>query len=1086
MHLIIAEKNIAANRIAHILAGKESVSQKKEGGVNVYQFSDTAAIGLRGHVVEVDFEPGYQNWRSETHPPRSLIDAHIIKNPTEPGIVKLLQRLAKKADLVTIATDYDTEGELIGKEAYELVRQVNENVAVNRAKFSAITKEEITAAFEHACDLDFDLAAAGEARQIIDLMWGASLTRFISLAARRGGNNILSVGRVQSPTLAMIVDREKEIEAFVSEPYWELSVETRSNNEPFTARHTEGKFIDFARAEAAKNATKAPLLVTDAKEGTRADKAPTPFDTTGFIVAAARLGLSAANAMRIAEDLYMHGYISYPRTDNTVYPPSLNLNEILDDLAKTEFAKDVSFVKSNRREKPTQGKKSTTDHPPIHPAEPATPAQLGENWKVYELIVRRFLATLSPDAQWTTMKLLFDASGEPYTATGSRLAIPGWRMVYPYSDAKDTILPIVAIGDKLPIDEINLDEKATQPPPRYSQSKLIQEMEKLGLGTKSTRHDVIQKLLSRKYVEGAPLRPTLVGRAVTDSLESHAPVITQAEMTRTLEGEMEQISLGEENRDAVIVNSRTMLHQAFDQLEANTEAIGKEIMDQTDEERIIGPCPVCGQDLRVRHLRGASQFIGCNGFPECTFNISLPPSTWGLAVRAKEVCEEHKLHHVLLISKGARPWEIGCPFCMHRATQRENLLMMPSVDEKMLERLYSYHIYTVYDLTKMSADTLSKRIEISSEIAKTFISEANEVMDLLRTRSEAKKFLKKLVPPKKKRSYTKVMNFLHERGVNSIADMSTAQLDLFTATGLSEDEAKVVKTEAYALTCKGRLKESGVAPVTLKKYQAAGFISPEELLSLPSPYISMKSGVNIETVHKNLTTIAESLGTPAPEKISKLKFDKGRDELLSIPGVDEAVIEKLYHINVYNNESLLTVDTSKISSAGLSKAAIAAMQSKVQSQVSHVKEKSPAPSERDIKKDFSTVTPHSLAGLEIAPIIRKKYEAAGFTSPEELLSLPSPYISMKSGVNIETVHKSLSLIAELLGKTTPEKISKLKFDKGRSELLSIPGVNDTVLEKLYLIDVYDKGSLLGAKIKKDSKTGLSQAILSDLQSKAQV
>ena len=928
MHLIIAEKNIAANRIAHILAGKTAVSQKKEGGVNIYQYNDTAAIGLRGHVVEVDFEPGYKNWRSETHPPRSLIDAGVIKNPTEAGIVKLLQRLAKKADLVTIATDYDTEGELIGKEAYELVRQVNKTVAVNRAKFSAITKEEITSAFENAGDIDFNLAAAGEARQFIDLMWGASLTRFISLAARRGGNNILSVGRVQSPTLAMIVDREKEIEAFVPEPYWELFVDTEAHGEAFTARHVSGKFLDLKAAEAARDATKAPLIVTHVKEGTRADKAPTPFDTTGFIVAAARLGLPAANAMRIAEDLYMHGYISYPRTDNTIYPPSLNLNEILDDLSKTEFSKDVDWVRKNRRPKPTQGSKSTTDHPPIHPAGPATPAQLGENWKVYELVVRRFLATLSPDAKWTTMKLLFDASGEQYTATGSYLTTPGWRTVYPYSDAKDTILPVVAVGDKLPIHQINLEEKATQPPPRYSQSKLIQEMEKLGLGTKSTRHDVIQKLLSRKYVEGTPLRPTLVGRAVTDSLEVHAPVITQNEMTRTLEMEMEQISLGQETRDGVVVNSRKMLHQVFDQLESNAEDIGKEIMEQTDEERIIGPCPICGQDLRIRHLQGASQFIGCNGFPGCSFNISLPPSTWGFAVRAKEMCEEHNMHHIVLVSKGARPWEIGCPFCMHRTTQREHFLMMPHVDEAMLEQLYTHHIYSVYDLTKMTEDTLAQKADVSPECAKTLISQANDVMDLLRARSEAKKLLKKLVPPKKKRSYTKVMNALHEQGLNSISDLAYAKINQLTAAALSKEEAEIVQTEAYTLTCKGRLKEIGLAPITLKKYQVAGFLSPEELLTLPLPYISMKSGVNIETVHKNLVAIAEALHTPAPAKITKLKLDKGRAELLSIPGVDEDLLEKLYQLGIFNKESLLAADALKMPKGGLSKAALSALQSK--------------------------------------------------------------------------------------------------------------------------------------------------------------
>src|SRR5208337_5268846 len=137
----------------------------------------------------------------------------------------------------TIATDFDTEGELIGKEAYELVRAVNKKVKIDRARFSAITPQEIRHAFSHTTDLDFALAEAGEARQSIDLMWGASLTRFISLAARRGGNNILSVGRVQSPTLTMIVDREKEIEKFVPEKYWQLGLLTEKAGEQIEARH---------------------------------------------------------------------------------------------------------------------------------------------------------------------------------------------------------------------------------------------------------------------------------------------------------------------------------------------------------------------------------------------------------------------------------------------------------------------------------------------------------------------------------------------------------------------------------------------------------------------------------------------------------------------------------------------------------------------------------------------------------------------------------------------------------------------------------------------------------------------------------
>ena len=582
MHLIVAEKNISARRIAEILSEGKKITEHKDAGVSTYNFGDTTTVGLRGHVVEIDFEPGYQNWRSEEATPRSLIDAKTIKIPTEKKIVSLLQKLARKADRVTIATDFDTEGELIGKEAYELVRAVNPKVTIDRARFSAITAQELRHAFSHTTDLDFALAAAGEARQSIDLMWGASLTRFISLAARRGGQNILSVGRVQTPTLSMIVDREKEIEAFVPEKYWQLALDFEKNTEVIVARHTNGRFHEKAAAEKARDRTKAPLIVKDVKLGTKQDRAPSPFDTTTYIVTAARLGLSAANAMRIAEDLYMNGFISYPRTDNTVYPPSLDLDGILKTLQNSPFKKDVEWVMANRRAVPTRGKKSSTDHPPIHPTGGATREQLGDDaFRVYELVLRRFLATLAPDAMWKTLKILFDANGEEYTTTGGQLTDPGWHTVYPFSEARETLLPEFTTGEKLPIKNVTLDEKETQPPARYTQSRLIQRMEELGLGTKSTRHEVIAKLVSRKYVEGAPLHPTLVGRVVTESLEQHADTITKPVMTRTLESHMQLIKQSQRTREDVIRESREMLHHAFDQLEANQQVIGDDIRNRT-------------------------------------------------------------------------------------------------------------------------------------------------------------------------------------------------------------------------------------------------------------------------------------------------------------------------------------------------------------------------------------------------------------------------------------------------------------------------------------------------------------------------
>ncbi len=908
MHLIITEKNIAAERIARILADKAYVETRKDGGVNTYSFGDTTVVGLRGHVVEIDFEPGYTNWRSEQHTPRSLIDARTIKSPTDKKIVNLVQKLAKRADRVTIATDFDTEGELIGKETYDLVRAARPDVPVSRARFSAITSQEIKAAFASTAELDFALAAAGEARQVIDLIWGASLTRFLSLAARRGGKNILSVGRVQSPTLAMIVDREREIEAFVPEAYWVLTVDSERAGTVFTARHTTNRFTDREAAEAARDQTAPPLVVTDSREGTKLDRAPTPFDTTQFIVAAGRLGYSAASAMRIAEDLYMNGYISYPRTDNTIYPASLGIDGLLGTLERTEFKADVGWVRRNRRSSPTRGKKSSTDHPPIHPAGAATRAELGEErWRLYELVVRRFLATLSPDARWTTRKVLFEAGSEPYTTTGATLAEAGWRTVYPYSAATENELPPFAVGERLPISAVRLEEKETQPPPRYTQSRLIQEMEELGLGTKSTRHEVIGKLVGRKYVEGNPLRPTLVGRAVIESLEDHAAAITRPEMTTAIDAHMQEIKARQRSRDEVVDESRAMLHRAFDELEAHGDEIGRDIMGRTVEELILGPCPVCGRDLRLHHVR-SSQFIGCNGYPECRFNIGLPATTWGFAIRTDDVCPTHGLAHVRLLAKGARPWDIGCPLCHHITSNRETMGLMPSMTPELIERLNAAHVYAVNEVAAADPTGLAALAGTSVKAAERLKEEAGEVLALLRRRSELRKFVRAHVPPRKGRSHAKIMRALFGRGIDTIEHLAGASVEALHASGIGEKEAATLLEAARALCADRHLRAMGIPPISLKKYYAAGIKRPEDFLALPPASIMLRTGISPDTVHRHVELVCAALGRPAPKRTTKVQIERGRAELLAIPGVGETTIEKLYSGGVYDAETLARAD----------------------------------------------------------------------------------------------------------------------------------------------------------------------------------
>jgi DNA topoisomerase-1 len=499
VELIVTEKNNAARRIADILS-EGGASTTQTAGVNVYEWGGRRCIGLSGHVVGVDFPPEYSDWRDVE--PAELVHADVVKEPTQEDIVNALQRLAREADDVVIATDYDREGELIGKEAYELVREVNEQVPVKRVRFSSITDNEVRSAFADPDDIDFDLAAAGEARQIVDLMWGAALTRFLSLSAGQMGEDFISVGRVQSPTLKLIVDKEREIEAFEPDDYWELFADLAKDDSTFEAQYfyedpedgTEAERVwDEDDAEDAFGALReaGEAVVQSVSRRTRTDDPPAPFNTTQFIRAAGSLGYSAGRAMSIAEDLYTAGYITYPRTDNTVYPDDLDERELLAAFEQTVFGDDAESLLEADDLSPTSGDEETTDHPPIHPTTDFPDRnQLSEDeWEVYELVVRRFFATVAEPAEWAHLRVVAEAGGESLKANGKRLVEPGYHDVYPYYDSSENYVPAVEEGDALAIADARLDAKQTQPPRRYGQSRLIETMESMGIGTKCLTGD---------------------------------------------------------------------------------------------------------------------------------------------------------------------------------------------------------------------------------------------------------------------------------------------------------------------------------------------------------------------------------------------------------------------------------------------------------------------------------------------------------------------------------------------------------------------------------------------------------------------
>ena len=688
MKLVVAEKTNAAENIAKELG----VGTKKDKVYNtpVCRFTregeEWVAMGLRGHILAVDF-PRELQWREDqgwfgvdeegevfpaslpstlAHPPFEkvrkpftkegvdikgwkvpslpyLVWAPVVKKPAEKEIIRTLKNLAKKADEVIIATDFDREGELIGSDAVSMVRQVNEDVPVVRARYSSFTKPELEHAFarENLVAVDDDLAAAGESRQFIDLIWGAVLTRYLTMAKFGGLGNVRSAGRVQTPTLALVARREKERQAFVPEDYWVVrGTAATQKGEEFKVAHATTRFKDEATATSAYQDAKAAgkARVTDVVKKTRKGTIQTPFNTTSLQTAAAAEGLTPARTMRIAESLYMSGLISYPRVDNTVYPETLDLSEVVTMLKGVpQYSNYCDELLAAQPLKATRGKQETTDHPPIYPTGVGDPDKLRpEEWKLYNLIARRFLATLSEQPVIEGTKVTLDAGGQTFTASGDVLVKPGYRAIYPYGSKKDEQLPALSVGQEVDLTSLDLEAKQTEPPARYSQGKLVQEMERLGLGTKSTRASIIERLYEVKYLKNDPIEPSQLGMAIIDALECYAAHITTPEMTSELEGDMTKVAEGKASQGAVVDHSRELLASLLEGLIEHKEDLGEAISDAVQADAKIGVCPKCGHDLLVKQsAKTRSSFIGCSAWPECEVTYPLPQ---GKIQTVEELC----------------------------------------------------------------------------------------------------------------------------------------------------------------------------------------------------------------------------------------------------------------------------------------------------------------------------------------------------------------------------------------------------------------------------------------------------------------
>lgn len=719
MRLIVTEKNNSARKIAEILSGG-SAKADATYKVPFYTWTDGdgdhMTIGLKGHMMSPAFPEGYSNWqKTDLH---ELIDAQLMLEATDKNVLRAIRKVAKEADDLIIATDFDREGELIGLEALQQIVEVNPSLTgiapegktkadgnellqaeptIKRARYSALTKDEIERAFSEIDDLSYNLANAGATRQDIDLIWGATLTRAVSLATRRFGSNFLSVGRVQSPTLALVVERELERRAHKAEPYWELFAKFEHPDGSFEAHHATDKFWDEAEAKAALEGTSSPGRVTSVTSRRNTRKPPTPLNTTAFTTdASSRLGITPSRAMQIAQSLYDDGFISYPRTDNTVYPKSLPVREIVTSLSKIPAYSGAASLLDGELTA-TRGKKETTDHPPIYPVQALHPGVLeGPRQRVYELVVRRFLATFAPPMITESTRADIEAGSETYYVRGSVVVDPGFAAIYTYARSSDEEIPPLVEGQELPIDgEPWLVGKETQPPSRISQGKLIELMEEQGLGTKATRADIIQKLYDRGYVFSNPPEPSETGIALYRAFNRYVPTMATPEMTAQLEADMDRIVAGDTTKADVLRVSRELLHTTTTEMEGKSEDLAKEIWAGMDEDKFIGPCPVCKElgrtghedgspnRLRIIDLKGGKRFVGCEGYnrdnPEdpdsCTFSRPLPGRGYELWRLEEECSVCHAMPRLTVRGFRGRPWKLclndDCPSMIEMREKRE-------------------------------------------------------------------------------------------------------------------------------------------------------------------------------------------------------------------------------------------------------------------------------------------------------------------------------------------------------------------------------------------------------------------------------
>ncbi|BAW32166.1 MAG TPA: DNA topoisomerase I [Methanothermobacter sp.] len=651
--VIICEKPRSSEKIAKALFPNAKKKKHKKTYYWEYQNGNkkTIIIPAAGHLYTLKPKnPNEKLFFDLEWVPVPEVDKskQYIKN-----YIDAIEKLAKNATRYFHACDYDIEGTLIG---YNVLKHICGEEALEktlRMKFSTLTREDIIEAYKNPIELDYGQVDSGIARHVLDFIFGVNISRSLMKSVKESTNKFikLSAGRVQTPALAILVEREKTIRKFEPEPYWLIKAVLKDD---IIALNQRGRIFQKEKVEnILKECQGKDAIIEEIKIGQITRMPPAPFNLGDLQAEAYRIfGLSPKKTQNIAQNLYTEGYISYPRTSSQKLPESIDYEKILTKLSANPSFKE-KIINLKKPLKPHEGKKEDEAHPAIHPTG-LLPKDLDKHEsKIYELIVYRFISAFSEKAIIESMNAKLKIGEEIFKLSRKRVARKGWMEQYPYQKIEDETFPEFEKGEKFPVKKIIADEKETKPPARYNEASLIKEMEKRGLGTKSTRADIISILYDRKYIEGKKIRVTPLGENIIDTLKRYCEKITSEELTRQFEEELKKIMKGETTKDNTIQKAKEEIISIIEDIEKNREEIGKHLYKAYQKGRIIGDCPECEGKLVIKYSeKNKSNFVGCSRFPECRIVYSLPKGARIL----KSKCEKCGLP---LISYG-RPRQRAC------------------------------------------------------------------------------------------------------------------------------------------------------------------------------------------------------------------------------------------------------------------------------------------------------------------------------------------------------------------------------------------------------------------------------------------